>query len=80
MDTADLLVDDVVLVRPGERVVADGEVVEGLSEVDQASVTGEPLPVTKRVGDEVFAGTVTVRVRSPAGSAVPPPTRSLRGS
>ena len=58
MDTADLVVGDVVLVRPGERVGADGEVLEGLSEVDQASITGEPLPVVKAVGDEVFAGTL----------------------
>jgi heavy metal translocating P-type ATPase len=58
VDTADLAVGDVVLVRPGERVGADGEVLEGLSEVDQASITGEPLPVAKTVGDEVFAGTL----------------------
>ena len=58
VDTADLVVSDVVLVRPGERVGADGEVLEGVSEVDQASITGEPLPVLKEVGDEVFAGTL----------------------
>ncbi|MGZ0152844.1 heavy metal translocating P-type ATPase [Kribbella sp. WER1] len=58
VDTADLVVGDVVLVRPGERVGADGEVVDGLSEVDQASITGEPLPVAKTSGDEVFAGTL----------------------
>jgi cation-transporting P-type ATPase J len=58
VDTADLVVGDIVLVRPGERVGADGEVLEGLSEVDQASITGEPLPVVKEVGDEVFAGTL----------------------
>ena len=57
VDTEALQVGDVVLVRPGERVGADGEVVEGLSEVDQASITGEPLPVLKQRGDEVFAGT-----------------------
>ena len=55
---ADLAVGDVVLVRPGERVGADGVVVDGISEVDQASITGEGLPVTKRPGDDVFAGTV----------------------
>ncbi|GHF44989.1 heavy metal-(Cd/Co/Hg/Pb/Zn)-translocating P-type ATPase [Amycolatopsis bartoniae] len=51
-------VGDVLLVRPGERIGADGEVVEGTSEVDQASITGEPLPVPKTAGDEVFAGTL----------------------
>ena len=49
---------DVVVVRPGERVSADGVVVDGTSEVDQSTITGEPLPATKAVGDEVFAGTV----------------------
>jgi heavy metal translocating P-type ATPase len=52
------VVGDVILVRPGERVGADGEVVEGTSEVDQASITGEPMPVAKTGGDEVFAGSV----------------------
>ena len=58
VDTAELAVGDVVLVRPGERVGADAEVLDGLSEVDQASITGEPMPVAKAVGDEVFAGTL----------------------
>ncbi|MET7475304.1 heavy metal translocating P-type ATPase [Streptomyces sp. NPDC005648] len=53
-----LTVGDLVLVRPGERVGADGRVLDGVSEVDQASITGEPLPVAKEPGDEVFAGTV----------------------
>ena len=54
----DLEVGDVILVRPGDRIAADGEVVGGASEVDQATITGEPLPVDKTVGDEVFAGTL----------------------
>lgn len=45
--TAQLRVGDVILVRPGERVGADGRVLDGASEVDQATITGEPLPVTK---------------------------------
>ncbi|MFF2409802.1 heavy metal translocating P-type ATPase [Streptomyces sp. NPDC058092] len=56
--TARLRVGDVILVRPGERVGADGRVLDGASEVDQATITGEPLPVTKEQGDEVFAGTL----------------------
>ncbi|ACU38138.1 heavy metal translocating P-type ATPase [Actinosynnema mirum] len=55
---ADLEVGDVVLVRPGELVPADGVVVAGAGEVDQATITGEPLPVDKAEGDEVFAGTL----------------------
>ncbi|GHA69778.1 HAD-IC family P-type ATPase [Streptomyces termitum] len=53
-----LAVGDTVLVRPGERIGADGTVVGGVSEVDQAGITGEPLPVVREAGDEVFAGTV----------------------
>ncbi|MEV5175449.1 heavy metal translocating P-type ATPase [Streptomyces flaveolus] len=55
---ADLAVGDTVLVRPGERIGADGRVLDGSSEVDQATITGEPLPVAKEPGDEVFAGTL----------------------
>ncbi|MFD3577164.1 heavy metal translocating P-type ATPase [Streptomyces sp. NPDC058644] len=58
VDTAELKVGDVVLVRPGERVGADGEVLDGAGDVDQATITGEPLPVAKEPGDEVFAGTL----------------------
>ncbi|MFD9717127.1 heavy metal translocating P-type ATPase [Streptomyces sp. NPDC059076] len=74
--TEDLLVGDCVLVRPGERVGADGRVLDGASEVDQATITGEPLPVAKQAGDEVFAGTLNgtgslrVRVERSAGEFV----------
>ncbi|MFE4537103.1 heavy metal translocating P-type ATPase [Streptomyces scopuliridis] len=56
--TEDLVVGDTILIRPGERVGADGRVLDGSSEVDQATITGEPLPVPKESGDEVFAGTL----------------------
>ena len=55
---ARLVVGDRVVVRPGERVPADGAVVSGSSDVDQCSITGESMPVYKSHGDEVFAGTV----------------------
>ena len=58
VDTAVLVVGGVVLVHPGERIGADGTVIDGMSDVDQASITGEPLPVTKQPGAEVFAGTL----------------------
>jgi heavy metal translocating P-type ATPase len=54
----ELRVGDTVVVRPGERLGADGRVLDGTSEVDQATITGEPLPVPKAPGDEVFAGTL----------------------
>ncbi|CAK7286659.1 heavy metal translocating P-type ATPase [Streptomyces sp. RM1] len=56
--TERLAVGETVLVRPGERVGADGRVLAGASEVDQSTITGEPLPVPKEAGDEVFAGTL----------------------
>lgn len=55
---AALRIGDTVLVRPGERLPADGTVVGGASEVDQATITGEPLPVPVGAGDTVFAGTL----------------------
>jgi len=53
-----LVVGDVVLVRPGEAIPLDSEIVEGSSAIDQASLTGESIPVHKKVGDPVFAGTI----------------------
>ncbi|MCW1822099.1 metal-transporting ATPase [Mycolicibacterium conceptionense] len=49
---------DQIVIRPGERISADGTVIGGSSDVDQSSITGEPLPVAKQRGDEVFAGTL----------------------
>ncbi|RCJ17602.1 copper-translocating P-type ATPase [Nostoc minutum NIES-26] len=51
-------IDDVVLVRPGEKIPVDGEVVEGTSTVDEAMVTGESLAVKKQPGDEVIGATI----------------------
>jgi heavy metal translocating P-type ATPase len=77
VDAESLLIGDVILVRPGERIAADGTVLSGTSDVDQATITGEPLPVAKATGDEVFAGTANgtgalrVRVgRAPRDSVV----------
>jgi Cu2+-exporting ATPase len=55
---AQLRVDDIVLVRPGARVSADGVVVEGTADVDESVITGESRAVTKEPGDTVIAGTV----------------------
>ena len=49
---------DVVLVRPGEKIAVDGEVVEGASYVDESMISGEPVPVQKGVGAEVIGGTI----------------------
>ncbi|WP_229106325.1 heavy metal translocating P-type ATPase [Paenibacillus sp. 1001270B_150601_E10] len=58
VNATELQLGDVIVVRNGERIPADGEVIEGRSSVDQASITGESIPVDKAVGDEVFAGTL----------------------
>jgi Cu+-exporting ATPase len=54
----DVAEGDVVAVRPGEKVPVDGEIVEGRSAIDESMVTGEPIPVTKRVGDTVIGATI----------------------
>ena len=68
-----LAVGSVILVRPGDRIAADGVVIEGASAINEAPVTGESVPKTKSVGDDVFAGTVNgeavLRVRVTAAAA-----------
>ncbi len=63
----ELRVGDVILVRSGDRVAADGEIVDGSAELDESMITGESKPVAKDVGDRVVAGTVStdsaIRVR-----------------
>ncbi len=51
-------IGEIVMIRPGDKVPLDGNIVHGTSSINQASITGESLPVTKTVGDEVFSGTV----------------------
>ena len=59
--TAEVPLDAVILVKPGERIALDGRVVAGASSVNQAPITGESIPVSKVVGDPVFAGTINER-------------------
>jgi Cd2+/Zn2+-exporting ATPase len=73
LPVAQLNVGDLVLVRPGERLPVDGTVANGSSSIDQSAITGESIPVSKWIGDNVFAGTINgggaleVRVTKPAG-------------
>ncbi|MDQ0393566.1 Cu+-exporting ATPase [Labrys monachus] len=55
---AELAIGDIIRVRPGEKIAVDGEVVEGSSFVDEAMITGEPMPAAKQVGATVFGGTL----------------------
>ena len=54
----DVNIDDVLVIRPGDKIPLDGKVINGVSSVNQAAITGESLPVTKIVGDDVFAATL----------------------
>ncbi len=54
----DVVIDDLVLVRPGQSIPVDGIIVEGSSAVDQAALTGESIPVEKQVGDQVIAASI----------------------
>jgi P-type Cu+ transporter len=58
MAIAEVMLNDVVLVRPGEKIPVDGQIIEGSSTIDEAMVTGESLPVHKQVGDEVIGATI----------------------
>lgn len=58
VNTEDIQIDDVLIVKPGQKIAMDGVVITGLSTVNQAAITGESVPVTRTIGDEVFAGTL----------------------
>ncbi|MGH7247210.1 MAG: heavy metal translocating P-type ATPase, partial [Pseudomonadota bacterium] len=58
VDAASLVEGDVILVRAGERIPADGSIAYGVSSIDESSITGESLPRDKETGDEVFSGTL----------------------
>lgn len=55
---SDIVVGDVILIKPGESIPVDGNIIEGYSVLDESAVTGEPLPVEKKTGDAVISGTI----------------------
>ncbi|MDA7026237.1 heavy metal translocating P-type ATPase [Bacillus sp. CLL-7-23] len=56
----ELKAGDLILVKPGERIAADGEIESGVTSVDESALTGESIPVDKTIGDQVFSGTVNL--------------------
>lgn len=54
----DVIIDDIILVKPGEKIAVDGKLINGSSYVDESTLTGEPVPVLKNINDNVFAGTI----------------------
>ncbi len=56
--SAEIMQGDIVLLRPGDKVPVDGEIIEGETSIDESLVTGESLPVTKNVGDQVVGGSI----------------------
>ncbi|MBM7707407.1 heavy metal translocating P-type ATPase [Chryseomicrobium aureum] len=58
VDVDSLQLGDRILIKPGEKIPADAKVIDGVSSVDEAAISGEPIPVTKQVGSEIFSGTV----------------------
>jgi Zn2+/Cd2+-exporting ATPase len=74
---ATLAIGQVILARPGDRIAADGEVVEGTSGVDQSPVTGESVPVTRGPGDPVFAGSINAEAALPRHPRLRSPRRQV---
>ena len=60
VDVKNVRIDDLLVVRPGDMVPVDGTIVSGHSHLDESSLTGEPLPKSKGVGEQVFSGTVNL--------------------
>ncbi len=58
IDVDDIQIDDIMIIKPGQKLAMDGEVIKGDSSINQAAITGESVPTHKSVGDEVFAGTL----------------------
>ncbi|MBP2239877.1 Cd2+/Zn2+-exporting ATPase [Cytobacillus eiseniae] len=57
LDVEDIELGDILIIKPGQKLAMDGEVIKGQSSINQAAITGESIPALKTIGDEVFAGT-----------------------
>ncbi len=60
IDVKDLIVGDEIIVRPGESIAADGIIIDGVTSVDESTITGESIPVNKNINDKVTSGTINI--------------------
>jgi len=60
IDSDEIAVDDIVLAKPGEKIAADGIIIVGESSIDESMITGESVPIEKKIGDEVIGGTINM--------------------
>ena len=60
VSVSSLVIGDHLVVKPGERIPADGKIISGMTAIDESAISGESIPVTKQVNDELFAGTVNM--------------------
>jgi Cu2+-exporting ATPase len=58
ISVSDIMIDTLLRVKPGERIPTDGDITDGVSYIDESTITGEPMPTEKQPGDHVFAGTI----------------------
>lgn len=58
VSTSDIQLGDIIILKPGDRVPVDGEIIEGETAIDESLVTGESLPTTKKIGDQVIGGSI----------------------
>lgn len=77
VSASEIQVGEQVLIEPGERIPVDGRVVKGRSAIDEASITGESMPVEKGVGDVVFAGTLNQQGALDVEATQPPSNTTL---
>jgi P-type Cu+ transporter len=60
IDSDEIAVDDIVIAKPGEKIAADGIIIIGESSIDESLITGESVPIEKKIGDEVIGGTINM--------------------
>ena len=58
VDVSELIVGDIIVVKPGEKIPVDGEIIKGMSSIDESMITGESIPVEKKIGDKVIGATI----------------------